>query len=108
MNIAQEETGSRRRDDVWIDTSFRTIALGSGLLVLAILALIAFFTTRQAWPVFRHNALGFVTGTTWDPTNNKFGALPFIYGTAVASTIALVLAVPVSYTHLTLPTKRIV
>jgi phosphate transport system permease protein len=64
--------------------------------VLAILALIAYVTTKQAWPIFRHDAWGFVTGTRWDPTNNTFGALPFIYGTAVASTIALVLAVPLS------------
>lgn len=64
--------------------------------MLAILALIAYFTTKQSLPVFRHEGLGFVTGTTWDPTNNKFGALPFIYGTAVASTIALFIAVPLS------------
>jgi len=84
-------------DDRWIDTSFRSIALGAGLSVLAILALIAYFTTKQAWPVFREKGFGFITGTDWDPTNNQFGALPFIYGTAVASTIALVFAVPLSF-----------
>jgi len=85
------------RDDRWVDTSFRAITLGAGLSVLAILALIVYFTTRQAWPVFRHEGVSFVTGTDWDPTNNKFGALPFIYGTAVSSTIALVFAVPLSF-----------
>lgn len=79
-----------------LDTSFRVIALGAGLSVLAILALIAYFTTKQAWPIFRKEGLGFVTGTTWDPANKKFGALPFICGTALSSVIALVLAVPVS------------
>ena len=33
---------------------------------------------------------------TWDPTHDKYGALPFICGTAVSSTIALVFAVPLS------------
>jgi phosphate transport system permease protein len=95
---ARDELGSPRRrpNDVWIDHSFRTAALGAGLSVLAILALIAYFTTKQAWPIFSHDAWGFVTGTKWDPTNNKFGAVPFIYGTAVASALALALAVPLS------------
>jgi phosphate transport system permease protein len=86
----------RRSNDAWVDRSFRGAALGAGLSVLAILALIAYVTTKQAWPIFRHDAWGFVTGTRWDPANNKFGALPFIYGTAVASTIALCFAVPLS------------
>ena len=64
--------------------------------MLAILALIAYFTTKQAWPVFRDEGFGFVTGTKWDPAHNEYGALPFIYGTAVSSAIALVLAVPLS------------
>ena len=70
--------------------------MGAGLSVLAILALIVYFTTKQAWPVFRKEGLGFVTGTTWDPTHDKYGALAFIYGTAVSAAIALVIAVPLS------------
>jgi phosphate transport system permease protein len=79
-----------------LDTSFRVIALGAGLSVLAILALIAFFTTKQAWPVFSKEGFGFVTGSKWDPTNKIYGALPFICGTALSSALALLFAVPVS------------
>jgi phosphate transport system permease protein len=89
-------TVSRRSSDVWGDRAFRAVALAAGLSVLAILALIAFVTTKQAWPIFRRDGFGFITGTKWDPTHDKFGALPFIYGTAVSSLIALVLAVPLS------------
>ena len=64
--------------------------------MLAILALMAYATTKQAWPIFRRDGFHFITGTTWDPTNSKFGALPFIYGTAVSSAIAVVIAVPLS------------
>jgi phosphate transport system permease protein len=38
----------------------------------------------------------FLWQSTWDPVFEKFGALPFIYGTVVSSVIALLLAVPVS------------
>jgi len=32
---------------------------------------------------------------TWDPISGQFGALPFIYGTAITSILALVLAIPI-------------
>lgn len=38
----------------------------------------------------------FLTRSIWDPVAERFGALPFVYGTAVSSVIALLLAVPVS------------
>jgi phosphate transport system permease protein len=77
------------------DRGFQWLAAGSGLLVLVILVLIAFSTTQQAMPWFTHEGLG-IFSTAWDPAHNKFGALTFIYGTAITSVIAIVLAVPVS------------
>ena len=40
--------------------------------------------------------LSFLTTSTWDPVNEVFGALPFIFGTIVSSLLALVIAVPFS------------
>ncbi|HTU05807.1 MAG TPA: phosphate ABC transporter permease subunit PstC, partial [Trebonia sp.] len=37
-----------------------------------------------------------VFSTDWDPAHNKFGAVPFIYGTLVTSAIAIIIAFPVS------------
>jgi len=78
------------------DQTFRWICLASGLLVLVVLGLILFSTTKEALPAFRHEGLGFVTSTNWDPAAGHFGALAFIYGTLVVSAIALVIAVPIS------------
>ncbi len=39
----------------------------------------------------------FITSLEWNPVTEQFGALPFIYGTIVSSTVALALAVPVSF-----------
>jgi phosphate transport system permease protein len=36
----------------------------------------------------------FLTGKTWDPVAEQFGALPFIYGTVLTSFIALAISVP--------------
>lgn len=38
---------------------------------------------------------GFITGSSWDPVAENFGALPFIYGTAMTSLLSLVIAVPI-------------
>jgi phosphate transport system permease protein len=77
------------------DRTFQVIALASGLLVLVILILIAVSTTQQATPWFEAEGWG-IFGKTWNPANNQFGALAFIYGTAITSAIALIMAVPVS------------
>ncbi|GAC1478751.1 MAG: phosphate ABC transporter permease subunit PstC [Acidimicrobiales bacterium] len=78
--------------------TFRYLTLGSGLLVLVVLALIAVATTDQALPVLRHNLHQFLFSKIWNPQAGKpqFGALGFVFGTVVSSAIALVLAVPVS------------
>lgn len=79
-----------------VDRTFRVIALAAGLLVLAILALIAYTTTSKAWPAFRHQGLSFVFGRNWNPNLDHFGALDFVYGTLLTAVIVLVLAVPAS------------
>lgn len=78
------------------DRVFRGVAFAAGLVVLAILVLIAWSTTKEAMPAFRQEGLGFLTGTEWIPNQGIYGALPFIYGTLVTSFIALLIAVPVS------------
>lgn len=78
------------------DRAFRALALVSGLTVLVVLVLILVSTTNQALPAFGSEGVGFLTSRRWAPNVDAFGALPFVYGTLVISTIALVLAVPVS------------
>jgi phosphate transport system permease protein len=82
---------SRRADD-----GFRYLTLLAGLLVLAVLVLIAWATTKEALPAFREEGLGFLTSSRWDPNADAFGALAFVYGTFFVSLIALVFAVPAS------------
>ena len=63
--------------------------------MLVILVLIAVSTSQQAASWFSAEGLKIFTNN-WDPATNQFGALAFIYGTAVTAVIALVMAVPVS------------
>ncbi len=77
------------------DRSFQILALASGLLVLIILVLIAVSTSQQASSWFTTEGWKIFTNT-WNPAANTYGALAFIYGTAITAIIALVMAVPVS------------
>ena len=77
------------------DRSFQALALAAGLLVLVILALIAISTSQRAALWFSTEGLK-IFSKTWNPTTNQFGALAFIYGTAITAAIAVVIAVPVS------------
>jgi phosphate transport system permease protein len=49
-----------------------------------------------AWPAIQKFGLDFVTSQGWDVQKNVFGALDFIWGTAITSFLALLIAAPVS------------
>lgn len=72
---------------LWVLGSF--VLVVAGLIVLN-LSLVSrpLFATESVW--------NFVRGDDWDPVVQKFGALPFIYGTLVTSLVSVVVAVPVA------------
>jgi phosphate transport system permease protein len=73
--------------------------LVTGLLAIAILAILfalAAMLVAEALPSIRQFGLRFLISTDWDPANDQYGALPFMYGTAVSSALALLIAVPLS------------
>src|SRR5438270_3586592 len=78
------------------DRIFELVMLACGLAVLGLLGLIVYeLVTRSAlsWHAF---GFKFFSGSDWDPVNEQFGALPFVYGTLVSSLLALIIAVPLS------------
>jgi phosphate transport system permease protein len=77
------------------DRVFAVVALAAGLLVLVILVLIAYTTTKNAWPWFEAEGLG-IFSDNWDPAKGQFGAGAMIYGTFLVGVIALLISVPIS------------
>ncbi len=78
------------------DQVFHIGTLVFALIVLGVLVGIALSLIVESWPSIRHFGFGFIVSSEWDPVNDKFGALPFIYGTVVSSLVALIVAVPLS------------
>ena len=78
------------------DTAFRWLAIGAAALVLLVLGLIAVTMTNRALPILDHMGLDFFTSSQWSEADERFGALPFIWGTLFSAAIAVVLSVPIS------------
>ncbi|NLE74333.1 MAG: phosphate ABC transporter permease subunit PstC [Actinobacteria bacterium] len=78
------------------DPVFAVVTGIAGLAVLIILAYMVVVTTYTAVPVFRSQGWSFIFSTDWSPSEGKFGAFAFIYGTIITSLIALLIAVPLS------------
>jgi phosphate transport system permease protein len=78
------------------DRIFKVAMQACGLAVLGLLALIIYelvLRSGQSWHAF---GFKFFVRSEWDPVNEHFGALPFIYGTLVSSLLALLIAVPLA------------
>ena len=78
------------------DAIFHFAMLACGLCVLALVGVILYELvkgSRLSWHAF---GLKFFFQSEWDPVNEQFGALPFVYGTLVSSFLALLLAVPLA------------
>ena len=79
------------------DRLFKGSAGGAGLVVIALVTLIGVFLVWQALPALQNNDANFITSREWsvDSSPMRFGILELLWTTVVASTIAMVLAVPV-------------
>ena len=66
------------------------------LAVFVLIALIGYELSRGSHPAMQKFGWRFLISSDWDPVNDDYGALPFIFGTLVSSAIALFIAVPIS------------
>jgi phosphate transport system permease protein len=78
------------------DRAFKWFTLLMALTVFVLIVLIGEELAHGSRLALRKFGWRFLFSSEWDPVNEQFGALPFIYGTVVSSLIALVIAVPLS------------
>jgi phosphate transport system permease protein len=78
------------------DRIFRSAMTACGLAILGILILIVYELARGSSLSWHAFGFKFFAASDWDPVNESFGALPFIYGTLVSSLLALIIAVPLA------------
>jgi phosphate transport system permease protein len=89
--------GDRASTGRFGDRLFGGAATVSGIIVIALVTLIAVFLIVQAVPALMNNSASFFTSRVWAPGGEQpaFGILEFLWTTVTASTIAMLVAVPV-------------
>ena len=78
------------------DRAFYWLTLLMALSVFVLIVLIGYELAHGSHLALRKFGWRFLVSSDWDPVNEQFGALPFIFGTLVSSAIALLIAVPLS------------
>lgn len=78
------------------DRVFRLVTATFAAGAIVLLAAMAIQMTRASALSLKRFGFGFITSSHWDPVQDLFGALPFIFGTVASSLLALLIAVPVS------------
>jgi phosphate transport system permease protein len=90
-------TGNQRRFiDRFGDRGLYGITLLAALGSVVIAGGLAYKVFSEARIAISTFGLGFLTTGNWDPVHNHFGAVEFIFGTAVSSFGALLIATPLS------------
>lgn len=93
---APRALGRRRVSDRVGDRVLYVLTGGAALGAVCLVGLIAYELVRHAWLAISRFGLGFVTSQVWDPVKERFGVLDFIYGTALTSFIAVLIAAPLA------------
>ncbi len=96
MTAAQATPLLRASSGELPDRIFKYVMTTCGLAVLGVLGLIVYELVLRSGPSWHTSGFKFFAGSDWDPVNEHFGALPFIYGTLVSSLLALIIAVPLA------------
>jgi phosphate transport system permease protein len=78
-----------------IDTSFYWASKILALSIAGILIWITIQVAIQAMPAINEFGVNFISSSSWNPVNNRYGILPAVYGTVASSFIALLISVPI-------------
>jgi phosphate transport system permease protein len=93
--VASAAPPAPRRSSQGVDKLFAGALIAAAWVILAVVLGLLAVLFVAAWPAVKTVGLGIFTSAKWSPTDGEYGVLPFVFGTAVTSLIALLLAGPV-------------
>ena len=89
-----EDIGQGKGNAHLLDHGFTGLVWFCALSVAIILCWLGFVVFQDARPAIAKFNLSFLFSQDWTVSENKFGGLPYIYGSIVSSLIALIFSVP--------------
>ena len=78
------------------DWAFVFFLRALAVLVICIFLSLIYYLWSGSVPILKQSGWQFFFHREWDPNSDQFGALPFIYGTLLTSTVALFIAAPIA------------
>ena len=80
------------------DKFFKALVFGASIYALFMVALVFYALGEGSLPIFFKEGINFIIGTEWNSIEGResFGALPYVIGTLISSSIAMAIAVPIS------------
>jgi phosphate transport system permease protein len=86
----------KERNTELADRFFYWAMLACGISVLVLVGVIVYGLINQSALSWHAFGLKFFFRSEWNPVNDQFGALPFVYGTIVSSILARLISVPLA------------
>ena len=74
----------------------KILSLISALGIFILVVILFYELIVNSSKIFEEYGLNFIVGRVWNPNKGIFGALPFIFGTFYTSTLAIIVALPLS------------
>ncbi|HXW77612.1 MAG TPA: phosphate ABC transporter permease subunit PstC, partial [Candidatus Eremiobacteraceae bacterium] len=94
--VVSRTTRSRpRRSAQAADRVFAGALQGAAWIILAVVLALVLVLAIAGWPAVKTLGIANLASVRWDPSDGYFGVMSFVYGTAVTSLIALLIAGPV-------------
>jgi phosphate transport system permease protein len=78
------------------DLALQVVAGAAALAATVLVVLITVKVVQGAWPAIEKYGAAFITRVAWDPVKEVFGAGSFLFGTAITSLFALLIAAPLA------------
>ncbi len=80
----------------WADVLFAVLTGIGGVIVLVIVALIVILLYHSSLLSIQTFGASYLWTSTWNPITNDYGVVPFVAGTLITSSIALLIGIPLA------------
>lgn len=78
------------------DRLFRLILTAFSSFSLVLVAGVVLSLAANSYPIFLRDGFGFLSKSVWNPVKESYGILPALLGTLITSTLAIIIAAPLS------------
>ena len=96
LGMVSTDSLPRNNRRTWGESLFRSACFSAATFLLVILGGILLALLIGGWPAFQKFGIGFFFSTSWDVTNDVYGAAIPIFGTVASASLALVVALPLA------------